>query len=134
MSTITDWDRLRSDVGASDTALSNTEAEAIFTEAGEEYTGTGSIKAATRVIAIDRLLASSAKLVDYSQDAAGSTSEKMSQIFDHLLKLRKLWQDKLDTAKADETLAARGSAARFGRSSRRPARIKEQPGDGGYYA
>lgn len=134
MSTITDWDRLRADVGANDTALGNTEAEEIFVEAGEDYTGTGSIKAATRIIAIDRLLASSAKLVDYSQDAAGSTSEKMSQVFEHLLKLRKLWQDKLDGAVATETLAARRSAARFGRTSRRPARIKEQPGDGGYYA
>jgi hypothetical protein len=134
MSTIIDWDRLRSDVNASDAALDDTEAEEIFTEAGEEYTGTASIKAATRVIAIDRLLASSAKLVDYSQDAAGSTSEKMSQVFDHLLKLRQLWKDKLDAVIADEALAARGSAARFGRSSRRPARIKEHPGDGGYYA
>lgn len=134
MSTITDWDRLRSDVGASDTALSDTEAEEIFVEAAEDYTGTGSIKAATRIIAIDRLLASSAKLVDYSQDAAGSTSEKMSQIFANLLKLRKLWQDKLDSAVADETLAARGSTARFGRTGRRPARIKEHPGGGGYYA
>lgn len=120
------YDRLRADIGACDDALDDTEAEEIFAEAGETYTGTATIKAQTRIIAIGRILASSAKLVDYAQD---TTQEKMSQVFAHLKDLLKIWQDNLANAIADEKTAARGSsAARFGGRRTKPARVQEWPG------
>lgn len=124
MATQTEQQRLRLDLGlAADdiTSLSNENVDAIFEEAGEDYTDTASIKAATRVIAIDRLLMQAASDVDYIQN---NSSEKASQRYQHLSREREKWQKRLDEAIAD----ARGSSARFGRTTRRPARIKEHPG------
>lgn len=125
MTTI-DYNRLLGDIGANETSLPEWEAEEIFVEAGETYTSTATIKAQTRIIAIGRILASSAKLVDYAQD---TTQEKMSQVFAHLKDLLKIWQDNLADAIADEKTAARGSsAARFGGKRTKPARVQEWPG------
>lgn len=108
MSTLVDWDRLRSDIGADDTALDDTAAEEIYTEAAELYSGAKSIRAGARVIAINRLIAVAAKLNDYSQD---TTSESQSQIFANLYKLLGVWQAALDKALADEVAASTAAAA-----------------------
>ncbi|MCL4863386.1 MAG: hypothetical protein KJZ93_28540 [Caldilineaceae bacterium] len=77
--------------------------------------------AATRVIAIRRLLASSAKLTDYTQN---ESQEKLSQVFKHLKELLAFWQEELVAAIG----ASAGSAARFGRTRAIPARVREYPG------
>jgi hypothetical protein len=117
--------RLRRDVGATETSLPTNTANALFAEAGEVYTGTATIGAYVRVLALNGLIAAAASLTDYSQD---TTTEKQSQVFDHLYKLLALWQDNLKAAVADEVTAARSSGARFGRSRGKPARIQEWPG------
>jgi hypothetical protein len=112
-------DRLRADVGATVTSLPDADVDAIFTEAAEIYSDVASQTAYTRIIAIRRLLASSAKLTDYTQN---ESRESMSQIFKHLRDLLAFWQGEL---------AAIGSvdgAARFGRTAGIPARVKEYPG------
>lgn len=128
MATATEQQRLRLDLGlAADdtTTLPNDEADAIFVEAGESYTDGASIKASTRIIAIQRLLASSAKMTSYRQN---NSSEDASDVFKHLKQLLDYWRGNLATAIADDELANRGSVARFGKTTRRPARIKEHPG------
>jgi hypothetical protein len=117
-------ERLRLDIGleADDIAsLPEAEADDIFAEAGESYTDTASIKAATRVIALQRLIAQAATMTNYTQN---NTREESGKISDNYVRLLGIWQGYLDAAVA----AARGSAARFGRTTRRPARIKEHPG------
>lgn len=124
MATETEQQRLRMDVGlaATDTtSLSNETIDAIFVEAGESYTDAASLVAATRVITLRRLRAQAASAVDYTQN---NSTEKASQRFAHLTALLNEWQEKLDEAVA----GARSSTARFGRTTRRPARIKEFPG------
>lgn len=132
MATLLEQQRLRLDLGltADDTTtMSDAEVDAIYVEAGEAYTGTASIKAATRIIAIQRLLASSAKMTSYTQN---NSSEDASDVFKHLMQLLGYWRGVLADAIVDEELANRPSAARFGRTTRRPARIKEHPGTWGW--
>ena len=91
--TITDFDRLRRDVGADNVTLNNNDALAIFTEAAELYTGAGSLRSGARVIALTGMISQAAKLTDYSQ---ATTTEKESPVFDHLHKLSAFWQELLD--------------------------------------
>jgi hypothetical protein len=124
MASETERQRLRLDVGlaASDTtSLSDATIDAIFVEAGETYTDATSLLAATRVIVLRRLRAQSASAVDYTQN---NSTEKASQRFQQLGELLAEWQGKLDEA----VVSSSSSAARFGRTARRPARIREYPG------
>lgn len=126
MATLLEQQRLRLDLGlaATDTTnLPDATIDAIFVEAAETFTDATSLIAATRVIAIRRLRVQAASNVDYAQN---NNSKKASQRFAHLGQLLEEWQKVLDDAVA----ANRGSAARFGRTTRRPARIKEHPNGG----
>lgn len=119
MATELERTRLRKDIGADENSLTNTDADEIFVEAGEIYTAAAQIKAATRVIAIQRLLASSAKLASYKQN---QSSENLSDIFGHLERLLTYWQGQQDSAAVSGQ-----SAARFGRTRVIPRHIAEFP-------
>lgn len=128
MATTLEQQRFRLDLGfgADDTtSLPNATIDALFVEAGESYTDAASILASTRVLYIGRLLIQAAAEVDYTQN---NTQEKASQRYDHLRLELARWQKKLDDAIAVVDAAARPSAARFGRTTRRPARVREYPG------
>lgn len=125
MATETEQIRLRLDLGLEaddEDSLSNDEIDAIFVEAGESYTDAASIKAYTRILAIERLLMQAASSVDYTQN---NTTEKASQRSTQLERRLAKWEKKL----AEAVDAARTSAARFGRTKRKPARIYEYPGE-----
>lgn len=115
--------RLRRDVGADEAALSDETIDDLFDEAAERYTDTATAAAYTRVLAVQGLMASAAKLTDYTQN---ESSEKLSGVFKNLQALLKVWEDKTD----DAITAAAGSsgAARFGSVRRKPATIREYPG------
>ena len=113
--------RLRADIGANEASLPDDEADEIFDEAGESYTDADAITAATRVIAIRRLLASSAKLVSYRQN---NSQESASDVFAHLRLLLSLWQDELDSAVKS---ASSVGVAKFGGMRRKPKNIREYP-------
>ena len=121
MATASQRSRLRADIGADATSLPDAEADAIYVEAGESYTDADAIKAATRVIAIRRLLASSAKLVSYRQN---NSQESASDVYKHLRDLLDLWQGELDSASA---AASTVGVARFGGLRRKPKHIREYP-------
>lgn len=121
-----EYDRLRSDVGAPVTALDDTEAADIYAEAGDTYTTAAAIKAYTRVIAIQRILGSSTRLTDYKQN---NSSESLSDVAKALERYLDRWEARLASAKADE-LRGTGGAARFGPVRRKPARLQEWPDEG----
>ena len=121
MPTAIDYQRLRDDIGADATTLSDSEAEALLAEAGETYADERSKAAYARVLAIRRLLASHAKITTYRQNAS---SENASDIFKHLKDLLGYWQGELDEAKRATSVSG---GARFGRTVRYPRRIKEHP-------
>lgn len=124
MATLLEQQRLRLDVGlaAGDTtSLPDATIDAIFVEVAETYTDAASIVAATRVVYISRLMMQAAADVDYTQN---NTQEKASQRYAHLKQELAKWQAKLDEAVS----ATRTSAARFGKPTRRPARVAEYPG------
>lgn len=112
--------RLREDIGANETSLPDADADAIYTEAAETHATAGAAQdALARVIAIRRLLASSAKLTTYRQNAS---SENASDVFQHLQQLLGLWQGELAAA-----VRRSAGAARFGSPKRVPPRIREYP-------
>lgn len=112
MATTTDYQRLRDDVGASYEALDNDEATKIFAEAAEICTSEATIKAQTRVIAIQRLLASSVKLTTYRQN---NSSENLSDVSRNLKTLLDYWMAERDKAYLLETSAAGAGVVFFGR-------------------
>lgn len=116
--------RFWADTGTTVLVFDNDEVDDIFAEAGETYTDEATIKAYTRVIGIQRLLASSTKLTDYTQN---QSNEKQSQVFDHLKDMLGLWKGKTSQAEHDAAIANSG-AARFGSMRRKPKRYKEYPG------
>jgi hypothetical protein len=120
VATQTQADRLRRDVDANTTSLPDADVDALFTEAMESYTDAASIAAYTRVLFLQSLLASSAKLTTYRQN---ESQENASDIFKHIQQLLAYWQGATATA-----IAATSSAARFGRTTVKPARVKEYPG------
>jgi hypothetical protein len=117
---MTDIARLRRDVGANVTSLPDADANALFVEAAETYSNAASAAAYTRALAIQGLLASSAKLVSYRQN---QSSENASDVFEHLTRLLSLWEQKT----ADAQKLAGNGAARFGATGKKPTRIREYP-------
>lgn len=121
MATDAERDRLRADIGANETSLPDPDADAIFEEAGEKYSVAGQSSAYARVIAIRRILASSARLVSYRQN---NSSENSSDVSKNLQALLKIWQDALE----GEINTPTGGRVRIGGLRQKPKRIKEYPG------
>ena len=113
-------ERLRRDIGANSTSLPDLDAQNLLDEAAESYSDAPTAAAYARVLAIQGLLASSAKLTSYRQN---ESQESASDVFRHLSDLLKVWEGKL----ADAQKAAGSGAARFGRTGKKPTRIKEYP-------
>lgn len=124
MTDSTDYARLRANTGDNSTSLPDAAAEALFVQAAELYSA-GSVYAGVRVLRILELLGGAYKLHDYRQN---NSSESASQIFSNLTKALSIWEGKVSAAVAEEALAARGSVARFGGTTRKPARVREYPG------
>lgn len=113
-------DRLRRDIGASAAALSDEDVANLLAEAGETYSDAATAATYARVLALQGILANSAKLTSYKQN---ESTENLSDIFKHLKELLKLWEDKV----TDAVAAAGSGAARFGSVRRKPATIREYP-------
>lgn len=100
------YNRLRRDVGANDTVISNELAEEYFVESQERYTdNTAKMIAYARVIAIRAIRASAAMLGKYAQNQSQSDYTK---VFDNLTKMLddaiKLVESESDpVAEADRT-------------------------------
>lgn len=123
--TQTQIDRLRRDVGGDETSLPDETVQDIFDEAEEAYTDSASALAQTRILALQGLLASAAKVTTYKQN---ETTENRSDLFNHLKDLLTLWQKRLDDAIADADAASLDGGVRFGRVHRKPAKAREYPG------
>jgi len=121
MATATQRDRLRLDTGHSATSLDDTAADAIFVRAAEEYS-TSAVESGARVIALQYLLGSAAKLNDYVQN---NSQEKASQVFDHLNKMLEFWTDQA----AQDSKADYGGGILTGSTKRIPRRLKGFPGN-----
>lgn len=123
--TQTQIDRLRRDTGTNETSLPDEDIQDIFDEAGERYTDETTIAAYARVLVIQSLLSSSAKLATYKQN---ESQENLSDIFKNLQALLKVWEGKVDAAITEA--AGSSGAARFGGLRRKPAKVREYPGYG----
>src|SRR5690606_23162608 len=110
MATADQRGRLRRDVGATADSRPDPECDAIYAEAAEEYPEGAAQDAQARVIALRAILASSAKLVTYRQNAS---SESASDVFKHLSQLVEYWQGVRDAAVADSQAQSNTAAALF---------------------
>lgn len=103
---------LRADLGDNGTARAFTddELERLFVRANERY-------AVAMVLALNQLLASAAKLNDYTQN---ETQEKKSQVFEQLVKLRAFWQ-------LEATRSSPPRQVRVAQLGVRPPRERDEP-------
>lgn len=96
MADATDYARLRRDVGASITVLSDVTAAEYFAEALEFYpSDIAKMTAYTRVIALRGIRASSAMLGKYAQN---ESQEDLTKVFDNLGKLLEYWEHQVELA------------------------------------
>ena len=121
MTTQIERERLRADLDADEDALSDAEIDDVFARAAEQYgdgslTSMAAVTAGARVVAIQQLLAGAAKRADCVQN---QSSERHAQVFDHLLRLRAIYEA--------DVRAALESAAQWGGLRRKPTRIEEYP-------
>lgn len=105
----------REDIGDVNEAFSDAALQRIYVRC----TGRA---AKSRVMAIDQLLGSAAKLADYAQN---ESEEKKSQIFKQLLDLRKIW---VGYAESEGVSAASGSGGSLRIVPVKPIRkVKDSP-------
>src|SRR5438046_3076803 len=117
MATDLQRERLRADLGADDDALTDAEIDDAFTRATDQRGDNPfAVEAAARVLVLQQLIAGAAKRADYAQN---QSSERRSQIFDHLLALRAIYEGDVRTAL--------DSAAQWGGLRRKPTRIEDYP-------
>jgi hypothetical protein len=108
--------RLRRDVGADSSILPDSEVDDTYIEAGESYAAGSAQEAYARVLVLQGILASSAKLTMYQ---ANNSMERASDVFDHVTKLLEYWQGQL--------MVGRRAVGGGLRASKRRPRIKEYP-------
>lgn len=118
-------DRLRADTNTTTTSLPDASVDDIWTEAGGSHSDAASIKAYTRIIVFQRMMAGAIPMNDYRQN---ESEEKAGQMFGKVEKALKFWQGELAAAIAVVEATARPSVARFGKTQYKPLRIKEYPG------
>jgi hypothetical protein len=117
MATELQRERLRGDLDADASALTDAEIDDAFARAEAQYGDNGgAVEAAARVVAIRQLLAGAARRADATQN---ESSEKRSQVFEHLMRLRAMYEA--------DVQAALGSNAQWGGLRRKPSRIEEYP-------
>jgi hypothetical protein len=123
-----DYEYLREDTGRTDDTLDDSAAEAIYLQAESIY-ATAGVYAGARVLILRKDWATASSQADYTQN---EESEKLSQIADAKKALLLYWEGRL-TADIAQDAAVNGSGSvRSGRSTRKPARIKEYPGSWGW--
>lgn len=117
MATEIERERLRADLDASVDDLTDAEVDDAFARASTQYgDNAAAVEAGARVVAIQQLMAGAAKRADYGQNAS---SEKRSQVFDHLMRLRAIYEA--------DVQAALGSGVQYGGLRRKSSRIEEYP-------
>jgi hypothetical protein len=119
MATEIERERLRGDLGADDDALTDAEIDDAFARATDKYGDhQDAVEAAARVLTIQQLLADAAKRADATQN---QSSERHSQVFDHLMQIRAIYEADLQTAL--------DTSVQIGQRSRRARRFEEYPDD-----
>lgn len=114
-----DYDDFRDDIGDVNSAYADGDIDKLEARAITKYGADVAYEGAL-YLAVRQLMANAAKFADYTQN---DSSEKKSQKFNNLVKLRDMYKADLDEAKE----AAAGSSVRAGRSTRKPSRLKEYP-------
>lgn len=117
MATEIQRERLRGDLDADNDALTDAEIDDAFARAEARYGANAeAVEAAARVVTIQQLLAGAAKRTDSRQNAS---SERRSQVFEHLMRLRAVYEADLQTALS--------TVAQWGGLRRKPTRVEEYP-------
>ena len=110
-------ERLRADLDADEGVLTDAEIDDAFARAETQYAdNSAAVEASARILTIQQLLAGAAKRADYSQNAS---SERRSQVFEHLLRLRAIYVGEIN--------AALGTAVQWAGLRRTEVRIEEYP-------
>lgn len=115
---------LRRDTGKTIATLPDPEAEDIFVQAASMYSPSA-VYAGARVLVLLPDWQKATEQADYTQN---EESEKLGQLAESKRKYLDYWEGKVEEAQAKDEQANRPSAVRSGRTTRKPARLKEYPG------
>lgn len=91
----------RADIGDTNSAFTDAEIQRLYVRSGESYEG-------AILLGIDQLLSNAVKLADYT---SGESSEKQSQIFANLNKMRDIWQARYNKTKNPQQVQMSGMKA-----------------------
>lgn len=119
-----DYDALREDTGRTEDTLDDTAAEAVFVRAEGLYVTAG-VYAGARVLILRADWVKATELANYTQN---EESEDLSDIAEAKRKLLLYWEGRVAADIAQDKITNRPSTARFGRTTRQPARVREYPG------
>lgn len=115
---------LRRDTGKTEATLPGNVAEEILVQAHAQYSPSA-VYAGARVLVLLPDWVKATEMADYTQN---EESEKLGQIAESKRKYLDYWEGKVAEAEAKDEQANRPSAVRSGRTTRKPARLKEYPG------
>lgn len=126
MATVAQHDAVRYDLDIDSDIMGDDEIDTLYDRATARYGGNdNAIDAHARVLAIGRLLSGASRRTDYIQN---QSAEKLSKIFEQLLKLREVFRQDLTEAVAN---SADGEVM-YGGLRRKPSRLVEIPNDTPY--
>lgn len=113
-------DAVRYDLDTTEDSMPDPEIDALYVRAEAVYPdNSGAVEVSVRLLAINALLIQAAKRADYR---ANRSEEKLSQIFNNLLLLRKLYRDDLAFSVENQL-----QGVRYGGLRRVDKRIEEYP-------
>lgn len=113
-------DQLRYDLSADEDTMNDGEIDFLYSRAETKYpNSTDAVEASVRLMAINALLIQASKRNDYT---ANRSTEKLSQLFSNLLKLRPIFLQDLKDAENDDN-----PGVRYGQLRRAPSRLEEYP-------
>lgn len=112
----------RSDIGDNGTTpiFDDPAIQRLYDRATAAYSDQATYEAEMRVLAIRQMLGDAAKLWNYKQN---QSTDNMSDVFNHLKDLLKVWQDIRDSAAA----STRGGGVAWGSIKKVPSRKYEMP-------
>lgn len=120
-----DYQELRDNTGRTTETLTDEQAQAVFDRAATLYLPAG-VYAGARVLLLRTDWQKAAEqAIKYTQN---EESEDLTAVAEAKRKLLLYWEGRVTIDIASDKVNNRPSAARFGRTSRKPARVREYPG------
>lgn len=123
--TAADYQALRDDTGRTTDTFDDEAAQAVFDRAATLYVAAGVYAGARVLLLRPDWQQATEQAIQYSQN---EESEDLREVAKAKERLLLYWEGRVTADIANDKINNRASAARFGRTSRKPVRVREWPG------